>query len=189
MALTLMTTGAAAQGCPTSSDLQSGIRLTQSDPLLSMVYVQTPDGLTEARASSRDTPPAAFDTLYSHPITVASRAVNNGLLTIEYADDVAALNDLATTERWETTVTLSQNGNPFTQGSYTAVLLRTDWVPINECAYDVWVLRDLLMLDNGAAIHTEKTYAFDLGLVVRSVQLDDQNQPTGSIIFDEIAAE
>jgi len=189
LVLAILGSGAAAESCPKIADLETGVLLTQTSPMLSMVYVQTADGLTEARAPSADASPATVDTIYSHPLTPVARLVNGNILGIDYAEDVSALDNLAETQRWETAVTLTHNGDVFTMGTYTAVFLRTDWVPLSECAYDVWILRDLLMLDNGAAIHTEKRYAPSLGLVLGSIELDAQNQPTGSIIFNEIAAE
>jgi hypothetical protein len=81
------------------------------------------------------------------------------------------------------------NDAPFTTGSYTATLTGFGQATIGACGYDVWRVRDLLRLDNGAILAFEKSYAPALGLVVGSIQLDQQDQPAGSVFFDEITAE
>ena len=180
---------AGAGTCPTKTDLDAGIRLTRLDPFFSVVFVDRPDGLAEARVMERDGVPQIVDTVYTHALAVQSRLVNGGTLSVTYADDPGILDSLPSFREWSTTVTLAQNGNVFTQGTYSVFLTGFGSATVGGCDYDVWRVRDILNLDNGAVIAFEKSYAPELGLVVGSIQLGQNDVPLGSVFFDEIVAE
>lgn len=180
---------AGAQTCPTGADVDTGVRLTRLDPFFSVVFTNTADGLAEARVMQRGGTREAVDTVYSHALAVTSRSTPNGPLAIAYDADPAALDDLPALRSWDSTVTVTLNDTPFTTGRYTARVTGFGEATIGDCSYDVWRVRDQLRLDNGAVLAFEKSYAPALGLVVGSIQLDQQDQPAGSVFFDEITAE
>ena len=180
---------AQAQTCPTRTDLGEGVQLVRDDPFFSVVFKAIPEGLAEARVMDRDGQPQAVDTTYRHALAVSTRLANGGTLSVDYQDDPAILDTLPALRSWSTAVTLFQDGAQFTQGTYSAKITGFGSAQIGGCTYDVWRVRDLLTLDNGAEIAFEKSYAPDLGLVVGSIQFDPAGQPTGSVFFDRIAAE
>ncbi|MBT8412670.1 MAG: hypothetical protein KJP02_12870 [Octadecabacter sp.] len=180
---------ASADSCPTGADVDNGVRLTRLDPFFSVVFSNTASGLAEARVMQHGGTREAVDTVYSHALAVTSRSTPNGPLAITYDADPAALDELPALRRWDSAVTVTLNDAPFTTGSYTATVTGFGQATIGVCNYDVWRVRDLLRLDNGAVLAFEKSYAPALGLVVGSIQLDQQDQPAGSVFFDEITAE
>ena len=180
---------ASADTCPTRADVDNGVRLTRLDPFFSVVFTNTSDGLAEARVIQRGGAREVAGTVYSHALAVTSRSTPNGPLTIAYDADPASLDDLPAIRTWNSTVTLTLDDAPFAQGSYTATVTGFGEATIGACSYDVWRVRDLLSLDNGAILAFEKSYAPALGLVIGSIQLDQQDQPAGSVFFDEITAE
>lgn len=180
---------AAAQTCPTGDDVETGVQLTRTAPFFSVVFTQTENGLAEARVQDQGGVVQDVDTVYQHPLAVSERRGPNGNLSVNYARDPAALDDLPALRSWSSDVALFQNGDPFTNGTYTATVTGFGTAQIGPCSYDVWRVRDSLNLDTGTTIQFEKSYAPDLGLVVGSIQLDPAGQPTGSVFFDRIAAE
>lgn len=180
---------AIADTCVSNADLSTGIRLERSDPFLSMSFMQTSTSLAEARVFERGGQAGEVDTLYAHPLAVVSRTTANGILAVRYDSDPAGLVDLARLGSWQSDVTLSLNGNPFTTGTYRATFLGGEQINIDSCAYDVWRVDDLLTLENGAVIRFEKSFAPALGLVIGSVQLDAQGAPLGAVLYDMITAE
>lgn len=180
---------ASADSCPTRPDVDNGVRLTRVDPFFSVVFTATDGGLAEARVMQRGGAREQVDTTYTHALAVASRSTPNGLLAITYDADPSALNDLPAIRQWDSAVTVTLNDTPFATGSYTATVSGFGEATIGGCSYDVWRVRDQLTLDNGALLGFEKSYAPALGLVIGSIQLDRQDQPAGSVFFDEITAE
>lgn len=180
---------ALAETCPTNADLENGIRLTRDDPFFSVILTQTPDGLAEARVATRGAQSETVNTIYRHPLAVSSRISNGVTFTAEYGDDPTALNDLNALRTWSTPVSLFQNGEFFTNGTYTATLTGLGQAEIGPCTYDVWRVRDVILLDNGVSIQFEKSYAPELGAILRSIELDAENRPIRPVFFDEIVAE
>ncbi|RYG89525.1 hypothetical protein EU803_17500 [Loktanella sp. IMCC34160] len=179
----------AAQDCPTAEDLETGIRLTRTDPLFSVVLTRTPDGISEARVMERDGVPEDVSSVYSHGLTVTRRIGAGGTLELRYDRDTTELDSLPGYREWTSPVALLSNGEVVNSGTYTVRISGLGDATIGDCTYTVWRVQDRLQMEGLQPLAFEKAFAPDLGIPLSAIQLAPDGSPVSGVFFDEIAVE
>ena len=179
---------AGAQGCPTNSDLEDGIRLTRLGPQYFSLAYQQADLLTEyARYAAGE--PEIIAATYTHPL--AERSI--GPLASDspqflYDQDTRAIDDLAQTRSWVSTGTVKQGDALERPIELSLELSGLGSAMIGACEYVVWRVEKTLKVEGVIQGRLQQSYAPNLGLVIGSIRLGPDGQPQGSVFFDEITA-
>lgn len=188
VAIWVMLAVSASAECPTGVDEKNGVVLTRSTPFLSSLYKAAGKGLVEFRVTEKGAVSEQVVATYLHALAPYDRVSAKNTITLQYAESVWPLDDLANLKVWRSAVTVYVDGVPTIEGTATKTFLRTEEVGVGNCHYLAWVVEDRLALGDGDGTYFLQYFAPDLGLIVRSIKMGPNGAPVSGVEFDSIAS-
>jgi hypothetical protein len=174
--------------CPVSISNAPGITLTRSEPFFESTFRQNAAGLKEVRRVMRDGKIEVIVARYQHPLAPVNRVSQANTVSLEYAADTAALDDLPQIGKWQSDVVLPIGGASGVNGTAIKTYAGADVVTIGTCSYDVWVVEDRLEIDGRLGPYELQSYAPSLGLIVRTITMSPSGDPLSGVEYDQITA-
>ncbi|WP_039017186.1 hypothetical protein [Halocynthiibacter namhaensis] len=170
--------------CPDVSDLDQGIRLQRDQDNFNTVFQQNDGMLSEARSAQG----RVIHARYGHPLMVSERwsDAGNDHMSLQYDASAAELDALVPGRRIERNVTLTMSDGVEVNGRVTWVVERFDHVTIGRCRYPVRQFHERMELEGYGTIRMVKFYAPDVGLILRSITVDEGWKPLRDVQFDQI---
>ena len=182
---------AAANNCPTASDLAGGIRLTSSEIRLINVYRSTADGVELTTiATLSDDSLAENKSVYSTPLALPLASSFAGTPSgTRYAVSTSGLRNLAAAGTWISDFDFSIDGVVSDTGTQTSRLINTGSHSIGGCPYDVWTVQRDIEYADGYTQRSEHKYSPELGIFFVETLFDSDGKAMASTVFDQIEAE
>lgn len=201
VAFALMTTGVAAQGCPTVADFTDGI-ITRDTALAEMYLFKQVDGqctrslLTYATAPNPVTQPTdTYDMSRLLPFEVSNF---DHLLFIPtgspqdrsrytYQKPVRDIATLFVNGQWENRISMLSGQTVRQRGTHKITVLEEATLDLGECSYATYRLEDTISLNGEELRQHERWYAPDLGLVLQqSGMMMSHRDIQNAYKFDEV---
>ncbi|MAM62689.1 hypothetical protein [Maritimibacter sp. UBA3975] len=186
IALAFLFAGPALADCPVRAQLDSGVTLVRDDPFFGVSYLHDDGVLTETRRMSRGGTEVRRSSTYENALAVRAQDSENGTVAFEYLDDMDRALDVNETGDFATTFRLIVDGARYSSGEYHLYYEGEGRVQIGECAYDTWVLRNESEIEGMEPILFLWDYAPDLGIVIRTEQIDPAGGTLGVVAYDRI---
>jgi hypothetical protein len=175
--------------CPTKADLAQGVTLLRENPYFGSTYRVEDDVLNEYRIMLRDGDEQRRTTTYYHPLAVDTQDSRSGTVDYDYHADLEPLTRIDEAEEFAAQVTLSVDDERLAAGSYRVFYEGESEVTVGDCTYDSWLLSNEVRLDGYEPIILLWDYAPDLGLIVRTEQVDALRNTLSVVEYDRVVAE
>lgn len=187
LVFTILATGAVAQDCPTAADLETGVRLTRTDPAFALLFRKT-DGVLSGFAPMPDGTAIPIAEVAE---TDVATLINGPAVGARYVYDtpLQSLDDFQRQRSWSSRFSVNDGSETIASGEMTLDLTGLGEIDLGGCTYAVWRIAKQTRLDDGAVIRAEDAFSPELGLTLNSIQLDAQGTPMGDLTFDRITAE
>ena len=170
--------------CPTKADLAEGVTLVRASPLFKVMYREEGGVLTEYRQMSRLEGEVRRASTYANALAVEQQESANGIISFDYMADMDAALKVDETGDFAAMFGLIVDGKRFGTGHYRLFYEGEGRVRIGDCVYDTWVLRNENAIEGMEPIHFLWDYAPDLGVVVRTEQVDPRGRTLSVVEYD-----
>ncbi|MEC7762263.1 MAG: hypothetical protein VX874_10180 [Pseudomonadota bacterium] len=184
--LSLLLASPAMAQCPTKADLAGGVTLVRASPMFKVIYREEDGVLTEYRQMSRLEGEVRRSSTYLNALAVQEQDSTNGTIAFDYMADMDAALAVNETEDFAAMFALIVDGKRYGTGHYRLFYEGEGRVRIGECGYDTWVLRNESEIEGMGTIHFLWDYAPDLGIVVRTEQVDPRGRTLSVVEYDGI---
>lgn len=172
--------------CPTSADLKTGIVLERTAPLFAVTMVQRGPGIQSSRIMELDGKTETVQSYLPHPLVTGSRKGANSSLSLDYQQPTSDLDRLNRSKKWVSRFTLSANGCEIDVGETTVTYKGKAREKIGSCQYNVWVVDAKQVFQENGTGRFRRFYAPGLGVVLRSVKLDQNGQAVSEVRYNKI---
>lgn len=182
--LTCGVTIAFAQDCPTSDDLETGIRLTRHDPSFVSVFRRDAGDLSERRESRG----RVIHTRETHALMTVERweEGQNNHMRLSYDANPAELDNLRPGRSLKRDLRLRFADGREVPGDVTWKVIRNTTVHIGPCSYPAQQVHERTDFEGVDPMFMVRFYARDPGLVLRSIVTDGNWQAVREVRFDQI---
>jgi hypothetical protein len=185
---TMAAQASAQTTCPTRDDLAGGIDLVRSEPYYVSSFVLDGEGLGETRIIGQGADARNITATYVHGLLNIDQREARGDFAMTLDADPALLDRLPQIGRWESSLTATWNGEFVGYGVYVANFIEMVPWEIGACTYDTWYVQETLVIDTLDPVFVDKYFAPELGLVIAAVEVTEQGEPIGNVVYDRIAA-
>lgn len=182
--VSLLLSSPAVAACPTKADLAEGVTLVRASPLFKVMYREEDGVLTEYRQMSRLEGEVRRASTYANALAVEQQESANGIIAFDYMADMDAALKVDETGDFAAMFGLIVDGKRFGTGHYRLFYEGEGRVRIGDCVYDTWVLRNENAIEGMEPIHFLWDYAPDLGVVVRTEQVDPRGRTLSVVEYD-----
>ena len=182
--VSLLLSSPAMAACPTKADLAEGVTLVRASPLFKVMYREEDGVLTEYRQMSRLEGEVRRASTYANALAVEQQESANGIISFDYMADMDAALKVDETGDFAAMFGLIVDGKRFGTGHYRLFYEGEGRVRIGDCVYDTWVLRNENAIEGMEPIHFLWDYAPDLGVVVRTEQVDPRGRTLSVVEYD-----
>lgn len=182
--VSLLLSSPAMAACPTKADLAEGVTLVRASPLFKVMYREEDGVLTEYRQMSRLEGEVRRASTYANALAVEQQESANGIISFDYMADMDAALKVDETGDFAAMFGLIVDGKRFGTGHYRLFFEGEGRVRIGDCVYDTWVLRNENAIEGMEPIHFLWDYAPDLGVVVRTEQVDPRGRTLSVVEYD-----
>lgn len=182
--VSLLLSSPAMAACPTKADLAEGVTLVRASPLFKVMYREEDGVLTEYRQMSRLEDEVRRASTYANALAVEQQESANGIISFDYMADMDAALKVDETGDFAAMFGLIVDGKRFGTGHYRLFYEGEGRVRIGDCVYDTWVLRNENAIEGMEPIHFLWDYAPDLGVVVRTEQVDPRGRTLSVVEYD-----
>ncbi|WP_288926959.1 hypothetical protein [uncultured Maritimibacter sp.] len=182
--VSLLLSSPAMAACPTKADLAEGVTLVRASPLFKVMYREEGGVLTEYRQMSRLEGEVRRASTYANALAVEQQESANGIISFDYMADMDAALKVDETGDFAAMFGLIVDGKRFGTGHYRLFYEGEGRVRIGDCVYDTWVLRNENAIEGMEPIHFLWDYAPDLGVVVRTEQVDPRGRTLSVVEYD-----
>lgn len=182
--VSLLLSSPAVAACPTKADLAEGVTLVRASPLFKVMYREEDGVLTEYRQMSRLEGEVRRASTYANALAVEQQESANGIISFDYMADMDAALKVDETGDFAAMFGLIVDGKRFGTGHYRLFYEGEGRVRIGVCVYDTWVLRNENAIEGMEPIHFLWDYAPDLGVVVRTEQVDPRGRTLSVVEYD-----
>ena len=182
--VSLLLSSPAIAACPTKADLAEGVTLVRASPLFKVMYREEDGVLTEYRQMSRLEGEVRRASTYANALAVEQQESANGIISFDYMADMDAALKVDETGDFAAMFGLIVDGKRFGTGHYRLFYEGEGRVRIGDCVYDTWVLRNENAIEGMEPIHFLWDYAPDLGVVVRTEQVDPRGRTLSVVEYD-----
>lgn len=186
--ISLLLASPAMAQCPTKADLAEGVTLVRASPLFKVIYREEDGVLTEYRQMSRIEGEVSRSSTYVNALAVEQQDSENGTIAFDYIADMNAALKVDETGDFAAMFGLIVDGKRFGTGHYRLFYEGEGRVRIGDCTYDTWVLRNENEIEGFDPIHFLWDYAPELGLVVRTEQVDPRGRTLAVVEYDGAVA-
>lgn len=182
--VSLLLSSPAMAACPTKADLAEGVTLVRASPLFKVMYREEGGVLTEYRQMSRLEGEVRRASTYANALAVEQQESANGIISFDYMADMDVALKVDETGDFAAMFGLIVDGKRFGTGHYRLFYEGEGRVRIGDCVYDTWVLRNENAIEGMEPIHFLWDYAPDLGVVVRTEQVDPRGRTLSVVEYD-----